>query len=245
MTRLLVTWLLLSAPWALADGPLMQAALAGTDLWATLSTSKGEIVVHLFSKEAPNTVANFVGLAAAEKEFNDPKTDKSVKRRYYDGLVFHRVIPDFMIQGGDPTGTGRGGPGYRFDDEFQSQRSFDKVGLLAMANRGPNTNGSQFFITTSTPTKLTGRHTIFGEVVAGYDVVVAISEVERRADRPIQDVVINQVVISTKPPGAKPAAPAKPVAAAKLAAKPAAKPTVKPAPAKVAPAVKPASKGKK
>jgi len=184
---------------AQADGPLMSAALKGQDLWGTISTSKGEIKVHFFSKEAPQTVANFVGLAAGEKEFTDPKTSQPAHRRFYDGLVFHRVIPDFMVQGGDPLGTGRGGPGYSFADEFQSGRGFDKVGLLAMANHGPGTNGSQFFITTSTPEHLNGLHTIFGEVISGYDVVVAIAAVPAQKSRPVTDVVIKSISISTKP----------------------------------------------
>src|SRR6476660_8795429 len=127
---------------------------------ATLQTNKGTIELELFDDDAPRTVENFRSLAG---------------KGFYDGVVFHRVIPDFMIQGGDPTGTGSGGPGYSFEDEFQSGRGFDKVGLLAMANRGPATNGSQFFITTSTHTYLNGKHTIFGEVISGYEVAVAIS----------------------------------------------------------------------
>jgi peptidyl-prolyl cis-trans isomerase A (cyclophilin A) len=126
---------------------------------ATFETNKGTIVVKLFSKEAPKTVANFVGLAAGEKEWTDPKDNKKKKVPLYNGTEFHRVIPNFMIQGGDPEGTGRGQPGFTIEDEFQSGRKFDKKGLLAMANRGPNTNGSQFFITTSTPTHLNGKHT--------------------------------------------------------------------------------------
>jgi peptidyl-prolyl cis-trans isomerase A (cyclophilin A) len=186
------------------DGPMMKAALEGKDLWATLSTNQGDVVVHFFSKEAPKTVANFVGLAAGEKEFTDPKTNKPTKRHFYDGLVFHRVIPDFMIQGGDPEGTGRGGPGYNFEDEFASGHTFDKVGLLAMANRGPATNGSQFFITTSTPAHLNGKHTIFGEVISGYDVIVAIGTLERGpGDRPVKDVIIKKVTITNKAPAVK------------------------------------------
>src|SRR6476659_8497260 len=127
---------------------------------ATLHTNHGPIEIELHDAEAPKTVANFTKLAG---------------EGFYDGLVFHRIITDFMIQGGDPTGTGSGGPGYSFEDEFKSGRGFDKVGLPAMANRGPATTGSQFFITTSTPTYLNGKHTIFGEVVAGYNVVDEIS----------------------------------------------------------------------
>jgi peptidyl-prolyl cis-trans isomerase A (cyclophilin A) len=188
-----------SSSLANADGPLMSAALKGQDLWGTISTSKGEIKVHFFSKEAPQTVANFVGLAAGEKAFTDPETNQQTHRKFYDGLIFHRVIPDFMVQGGDPLATGEGGPGYTFEDEFQSGRRFDKVGLLAMANLGPKTNGSQFFITTSTPEHLNGHHTIFGEVISGYEVVVAIAAVPSRQSRPVTDVVIKSIKISQKP----------------------------------------------
>ena len=194
MTRLLLGLALLSSSAMAAEGKFTTAALKGKDLWATIVTTQGEIVIRFFPKEAPKTVANFVGLAAGEKEFTDPATNKKVKRRYYDGLVFHRVIQDFMIQGGDPTGTGSGGPGYSFEDEFKSGRGFDKVGLLAMANRGPATNGSQFFITTSTPTYLNGKHTIFGEVIAGYDVAVTISMMKG------EKAVMKSVTITDKAP---------------------------------------------
>ncbi|MBL9036985.1 MAG: peptidylprolyl isomerase [Archangium sp.] len=187
----------------MAQGKFTSAAQSGKDLWATFSTTQGDIVVRLYAKDAPKTVANFVGLAEGEKEFTNEATGKKEKRRFYDGLIFHRVIPDFMIQGGDPQGSGRGGPGYTFEDEFQSGRKFDKVGMLAMANRGPATNGSQFFITTSTPRHLNGKHTIFGEVVSGYDVVVAISTVQTAAgNRPVSEVKITKLTISEKPPAA-------------------------------------------
>jgi len=184
-----------------AGGPWMSKAQAGKDLWATLTTSKGVIVVKLFSKDAPATVANFVGLATGEKEWIDPRDSQRKKTPLYDGTEFHRVIPHFMIQGGDPTGTGRGNPGFTFPDEFQSGRKFDKQGILAMANAGPNTNGSQFFITTSTPHHLDGRHTIFGEVVSGYPVVQAISEVKTMmGNRPTDPVTLVSVTVSDKPP---------------------------------------------
>ncbi len=201
--------LVLAPALALAQGRFMKLAEQGRDLYATISTPKGEIVVRLFSKDAPKTVANFVGLAEGEKEYVDPGTGQKKKSRYYDGLVFHRVIPDFMIQGGDPTGTGRGGPGYAFEDEFHSGRGFDKPGLLAMANRGPATNGSQFFITTATPTHLNNRHTIFGEVIQGYEAVLAIGSTPRGAmDRPVEPMVMKTVKISEAPPkGAKAPAP--------------------------------------
>ncbi|MFT3708460.1 MAG: peptidylprolyl isomerase [Archangium sp.] len=205
MSRLLLLPVILASSLALAgDGKFTAMAKKGKDLYATISTSKGDIVIHFFSKEAPVTVANFVGLAAGEKEFIDPATGKKTKRAYYDGLVFHRVIPDFMIQGGDPEGTGSGGPGYTFQDEFASGRQFDKLGLLAMANRGPATNGSQFFITTSLPSHLNGKHTIFGEVLSGYETVDAISRL--RGER----VVMNKVTISEKAPaGAQADVPSK------------------------------------
>jgi peptidyl-prolyl cis-trans isomerase A (cyclophilin A) len=145
------------------------------DLYAVFQTSKGNIVVKLFEKEAPKTVANFVGLATGKQEWVDPRTRQKSKAKLYDGTVFHRVIPQFMIQGGDPLGTGTGDPGYRFEDEFQSGRKFDRPGLLAMANAGPNTNGSQFFITEVPTPHLNNRHTIFGEVVKGQDLVPQIA----------------------------------------------------------------------
>jgi peptidyl-prolyl cis-trans isomerase A (cyclophilin A) len=168
---------------------------AGT--YATLETSEGTIVCRLFEKEAPKTVANFVELAEGTREWTHPSTRKKSKDRLYDGTIFHRVIPDFMIQGGDPQGTGTGGPGYQFEDETKgSPHKLDKAGLLAMANAGPNTNGSQFFITVAPTTWLTGKHTIFGEVVEGQDVVKKISEVPRnRQDGPAKDVVVKKVTI--------------------------------------------------
>jgi peptidyl-prolyl cis-trans isomerase A (cyclophilin A) len=183
-----------SAP---ASGAWTSKVQQGEELYATLKTTKGDIELKLYSKDAPKTVANFVGLATGEKEWTDPQTHQKKTVPLYDGTLFHRVIPNFMIQGGDPMGTGVGDPGYRFEDEFQSGKAFDRVGLLAMANAGPNTNGSQFFITTSTPTYLNHHHTIFGEVVKGYDVVEAISHVPTGgANRPLEDVKINKVVIS-------------------------------------------------
>ena len=187
-----------------AQGKFTTLAMEGKDLYATLQTTQGDIVIRFFAKDAPKTVANFVGLATGEKEFVDPKTGKPTKRPFYDGIIFHRVIPNFMIQGGDPEGTGRGGPGYTFEDEFQSGRGFDKTGLLAMANRGPATNGSQFFITTSNPTYLNNKHTIFGEVISGYENVVKIGEVQKGPmDRPVVDQKIIKVTISEKAPAAK------------------------------------------
>ena len=165
-------------------------------LYAIFHTSQGDITCILFEKEAPKTIDNFVGLANGTKEWTDPKTGKKVKKRFYDGLIFHRVIPKFMIQGGDPEGTGRGGPGYRFEDEFNSDLKFDKPGMLAMANSGPNTNGSQFFITTVPTPWLNNKHTIFGQVIEGQDVTDKIEEVKKgRGDKPLEDVVIQKLEI--------------------------------------------------
>lgn len=183
-------------------GPWQQKALQGQELFATMDTNQGTIVVRLFSKDAPLTVANFVGLSTGEQTWTDPKTQEVKKNTpLYKNVVFHRVIPDFMVQGGDPLGLGMGSPGYTFEDEFQSGRKFDKVGLLAMANRGPETNGSQFFITTSVPEHLNGRHTIFGEVVKGYEVVERISKVPTaERNKPLKDVVLKKVTISDEQP---------------------------------------------
>ena len=168
MKALVLALCVLAPPAALADGKSMKAAAAGKDLFATFNTSEGSFVVRLFAKEAPKTVQNFVGLATGEKEWTDPRDGKKKTGSLYANTICHRIIANFMIQCGDPTGTGMGGPGYKFEDEFQSGRAFDKVGLLAMANSGPGTNGSQFFVTVSKPNYLTNRHTIFGEVVQGY-----------------------------------------------------------------------------
>lgn len=164
------------------------------ETYAVFNTSEGTIKVKLFEKDAPETVANFIGLAEGTKSWTSPskKGDK-----LYDGTIFHRVIPEFMIQGGDPEGSGMGGPGYRFADETKgSPHGFQEKGKLAMANAGPNTNGSQFFITVAPTTWLTGRHTIFGEVVEGMDVAEKISNVARDGmDRPKKPVVLETVVI--------------------------------------------------
>jgi len=165
--------------------------------FATLVTNKGDIRVRLLSDTAPETVSNFVGLATGSKEWTDPESGaKKSGESLYAGTVFHRVIPNFMIQGGDPTGTGSGGPGYKFSDEVDAGPKFDGPGYLAMANAGPGTNGSQFFITVAATPHLTGKHTIFGEVVEGQDVADAISKVETGpADRPRDDVVLQEVRI--------------------------------------------------
>jgi peptidyl-prolyl cis-trans isomerase A (cyclophilin A) len=166
-------------------------------LYATLKTSMGDIVIHLFDDKAPKTVANFVGLATGTKEWIDPKSQQKVKRPLYNGTIFHRVIPGFMIQGGDPLGNGTGGPGYRFEDEFRPDLRHTKGGILSMANAGPNTNGSQFFITLAPTLHLDNRHSVFGEVVKGEEVVIAIGNVPRNPnDRPIKDVVLKEVVVT-------------------------------------------------
>ena len=167
---------------------------AGT--YAIFETSQGNIVIKLLEKEAPKTVENFVGLAEGTREFTNEKTGKKEKRPFYDGLVFHRVIPDFMIQGGCPQGSGMGGPGYKFADEFHPSLKHSKPGKLSMANSGPNTNGSQFFITVAPTPWLDNKHTIFGEVVEGQDVANKISTLPRdRNDRPNTAVTLNHVKI--------------------------------------------------
>ncbi|MBO0817369.1 MAG: peptidylprolyl isomerase [Actinobacteria bacterium] len=166
-------------------------------LTATLRTNQGDIVLRLFPDHAPKTVRNFVELAQGSREWTDPRTGRASKDKLYDGTIFHRVIPDFMIQGGDPLGTGTGGPGYKFADEFHPDLAFNRPYLLAMANAGPGTNGSQFFITTVPTPWLTAKHTIFGEVVAGSGIVDKISHVRTDSrDRPATDVVIESVEIT-------------------------------------------------
>jgi peptidyl-prolyl cis-trans isomerase A (cyclophilin A) len=165
--------------------------------YAVFKTSEGPIVCRLFEKEAPKTVQNFIDLAEGKREWTHPTSGEKSKDRLYDGSIFHRVIPNFMIQGGDPAGTGFGGPGYQFEDETKnSPHKFDKPGKLAMANSGPNTNGSQFFITVAPTTWLTGKHTIFGEVVDGQETVDKITSLPRnRQDKPNKDVVVQSVTI--------------------------------------------------
>jgi peptidyl-prolyl cis-trans isomerase A (cyclophilin A) len=167
-------------------------------LHATLKTTRGDIRVELFPNHAPKTVRNFTELAEGSREWVDPRTGEKTTAPLYDGTVFHRVIRGFMIQGGDPLGTGTGGPGYRFADEFHPELSFDRPYLLAMANAGPGTNGSQFFITVGPTPHLNRRHTIFGEVADGPSraVVDAIASTETAAsDRPVEDVVITSVEV--------------------------------------------------
>jgi peptidyl-prolyl cis-trans isomerase A (cyclophilin A) len=173
-------------------------------LTATLNTSQGPIKVRLFPDQAPKTVRNFVELAEGSRKWTDPRSGAQTSDPLYNGTIFHRVIPDFMVQGGDPLGTGTGGPGYKFGDEIHPDLAFDRPFLLAMANAGPGTNGSQFFITVVPTPWLTGKHTIFGEVVEGADIVQAITQTATdRRDRPTQDIVLESVVIE---PGDTPGA---------------------------------------
>jgi peptidyl-prolyl cis-trans isomerase A (cyclophilin A) len=166
-------------------------------LTATLETNQGRVVVRLFPDHAPKTVSNFVELAEGGRQWTDPRTRQATTGKLYDGTIFHRVIPDFMIQGGDPLGTGTGGPGYKFADEIHPDLQFSKPYLLAMANAGPGTNGSQFFITTGATPWLNGKHTIFGEVIEGADVVDRISHAKTGSqDRPAEDIVIESVTVN-------------------------------------------------
>jgi peptidyl-prolyl cis-trans isomerase A (cyclophilin A) len=168
-------------------------------VYAEFVTSEGSFTIRLFDAEAPNTVANFVGLAEGTKEWTDPRTGQKVNQPYYDGIIFHRVIEGFMIQGGDPLGQGTGGPGYRFADEFHPNLRHSKAGILSMANAGPNTNGGQFFITLGPTPHLDNRHSVFGEVESGMDVVRKIGSTRTGPrDRPVKDVVIQTVKIERK-----------------------------------------------
>ena len=167
--------------------------------YAQFITSEGKFTVHLFDEEAPKTVENFVGLAEGTKNWTDPRTNQRVRKPYYNGIIFHRVINGFMIQGGDPLGQGIGGPGYTFADEFHPKLRHDRPGILSMANRGPNTNGGQFFITLGPTPHLDDRHSIFGEVVDGLDVVQAIGRTVTDArDKPLKDVVIQSIAIERR-----------------------------------------------
>lgn len=166
-------------------------------LFAHFTTSEGDFTARLFDAETPNTVANFSGLAEGTKEWTDPRNGKKVKQPYFDGTIFHRIIADFMIQGGDPLGQGTGGPGYSFPDEFHPKLRHSKPGLLSMANRGPNTNGGQFFITLVPTPWLDDKHSVFGEIVKGMDVVEKIGAVptSKPGDRPLKPITVQSVVI--------------------------------------------------
>ena len=167
--------------------------------YAKFVTTEGNFTVRLFEQEAPRTVENFVGLAEGSKEWSDPRTNQKVQKPYYDGTIFHRVIDGFMIQGGDPLGQGIGGPGYNFADEFHPKMRHNKAGIMSMANRGPNTNGGQFFITLAPTPHLDDRHTVFGEVVDGMDVISKIGRTQTGdRDRPVKDIVIQHVIIEKR-----------------------------------------------
>ena len=168
-------------------------------VYAQFVTTEGNFTVRLFDEQVPKTVENFVGLAEGTKEWTDPRTNQRVTQPYYDGVIFHRVIDGFMIQGGDPLGQGIGGPGYNFADEFHPSLRHNKPGILSMANRGPNTNGGQFFITLAPTPHLDDRHSVFGEVSEGLDVVRAIGKTPTgERDRPIKDVVIQSIKIERR-----------------------------------------------
>jgi peptidyl-prolyl cis-trans isomerase A (cyclophilin A) len=168
-------------------------------VYAQFVTSEGNFTVRLFDQEAPKTVENFVGLAEGTKQWTDPKTNQKVTRPYYDGVIFHRVIDGFMVQSGDPLGQGIGGPGYAFNDEFHPKLRHSKAGILSMANRGPNTNGGQFFITLGSTPHLDDRHSVFGEVTEGMDVVRKIgSTATGPQDRPVKPIVIETIKIERR-----------------------------------------------
>jgi peptidyl-prolyl cis-trans isomerase A (cyclophilin A) len=176
-----------------------EATAGNGQIFARLSTTKGEIVLRLFPEQAPTTVANFVELAEGRRQWRNPETGETTTAPLYNGTIFHRVIEGFMLQGGDPLGTGRGGPGYQFGDEFDPSLRFDRPYLLAMANAGPGTNGSQFFITLGPQPHLNDRHTIFGEVEQGREVVDVIGSTPTgRADRPVEDVRVESVTIERR-----------------------------------------------
>ncbi|GAB5549521.1 MAG: peptidylprolyl isomerase [Sandaracinaceae bacterium] len=178
--------------------PASETVPGDGQLYARFKTSMGEMVAKLFEAEAPRTVANFVALAAGNVEWDDPKGGKTT-RPLYSGTIFHRVIPEFMIQGGDPLGSGRGGPGYRWGDEIHPSLRHDKGGLLSMANAGPNTNGSQFFITEVATPWLDGKHAIFGEVVENAELIPTITHVDTdHNDRPKSDIVLQEVEVFRK-----------------------------------------------
>ena len=198
MKRLLVLALLLAVPAAFAQGRKLNPGV-----YAHLETSMGKFTIELLERQAPNTVANFIGLADGSKEYKDPRNGRTTKGKpYFDNTIFHRIIDGFMMQGGDPTGTGMGGPGYQFDNEISRDLKHDREGRVSMANAGPNTNGSQFFVTFGPTPQLDGGYSIFGQVVDGMDVVRKIARVptvvgpgSREKSKPVTDVALKKVTI--------------------------------------------------
>lgn len=184
-----------------ADATKPSAAKYGPGVYAHITTNHGAMIAKLFDKEAPKTVENFVGLSEGKKQWRNPRTNTMVRRPYYNNLTFHRIIPGFMIQGGDPEGTGMGGPGFTFADEFNPKLRHNKAGILSMANRGPDTNGGQFFITLVPTPHLDDRHSVFGELVEGMDTLRAIGKVRTngKEGKPLEPVVIKTVRIERVP----------------------------------------------
>jgi peptidyl-prolyl cis-trans isomerase A (cyclophilin A) len=182
-----------------ADKKEEKAKPKGKQMIAVMETSMGTFKVKLFNEESPKTVENFVGLAEGTTEWTDPKSGKKEKKPMYNGTIFHRVIPNFMLQGGDPAGNGTGGPGFKIKDEFNAKLKHSKPGILSMANAGPDTGGSQFFVTVAATPWLDGKHAIFGEVVEGYDIVEKISKTKTGpGDKPVENVVLKSVKIERK-----------------------------------------------
>ena len=190
---------------AAPEKPAVSAEKYGPGVYAHFTTTHGNFIVRFFEKDAPLTVQNFVGLAEGKKQWTDPRTNRLVRRPYYNNLTFHRIIPNFMIQGGDPTGTGFSGPGFKFNDEVSPKLKHDRPGIVSMANSGPNTNGGQFFITVAPYSSLDGKYSVFGEVVEGLDKVVAISKVPTTGPRgdpqnkPLKPVIMKSVTIERVP----------------------------------------------
>ena len=196
----------LSVPACAEETPAVKEATKEPGIYAVFETTKGTVVARLAYEKVPVTVANFVGLATGEMEWKDPETGAMVKRPFYDGLKFHRCIAGFMVQGGCPLGNGRGGPGYSFGDEFDASLRHDVPGILSMANSGPNTNGSQFFITLGPTPHLDDRHSIFGKVVSGLDVAQAMAAVPMKGaenSTPVEDILMTKVRIVRTGPAAE------------------------------------------
>jgi peptidyl-prolyl cis-trans isomerase A (cyclophilin A) len=199
MRTIALSCVLIVAAAAAAGATQKESKTLPKGVYAQFVTSEGNFTVRLFDQEAPKTVENFVGLAEGTKEWTDPRTNQKLKKPYFDGTIFHRIIDGFMIQGGDPLGQGIGGPGYTFADEFHPKLRHNKAGILSMANRGPNTNGGQFFVTLGPTPHLDDRHSVFGEVVDGMDVVRKIGGTKTgERDRPVKDIVVKSVKIERR-----------------------------------------------